>query len=86
MERRRKKALKKKRRSAESQVKLLQKIQDEAKKARVENQSTTQFSRSAWQALRPPDNMAQPKPAKPVLNENQGFQTSKWKPHEENSE
>lgn len=86
MERHRRKALKKKRRDAESRVKSLKKIQAEAKKARVENQSTTQFSRSAWQALKPPDNMVQQESPKPVLNENQGFQTSKWKPHEENSD
>jgi len=86
MERRRKRALKKKRRDAESQIKLAQKIQSEAKEARVENQVETKFIRSAWQTLKPPSNTAQQEPPNPVLNENQGFQTSKWKPHEENSD
>ena len=61
----------------------MQKTQDEAKLARIENQTATKFDRSAWQALEPPKNISQQPSSKSVLNENQGFQTSKWKPHED---
>ena len=82
-ERRRKRLLKKKRRAVESQQKRVEKIQVEAKTARIENRHSTQFSRSAWQALQPPNNMMQQPSTKPVLNEDQGFQTQKWRPHED---
>jgi hypothetical protein len=85
MERRRKKELKKKRRAKESQLKYSQKVQAEVKEVATKP-TATQFSRSAWQALSEPGNMAQQEPQKPVLNENQGFQTNKWKPHEETSD
>ena len=83
MERRRKKTQKKKRRTKESKRKQAQKVQDEAKLARIENQTTTEFNRSAWQALEPSKNIPQQSSPKSVLSENQGFQISKWKPHED---
>lgn len=85
IERRRKRARKKERRSKESQVKHSQKMRVEAKVARVQQQSETTFSRSAWQALQPSDNAMQQLRNERVLDENQGFQIDKWKPHAEDS-